>query len=129
MYIDKLSFKWENPIKDTIDVGNICSVEITFDRANENPLLTIDAGKIKVEDRSLEINSEEILKNASKVDFENIKKYESNEYCGDYWQLVVNDKKYGGILDNPRYVNEIRRIIRLNAILLYANKKIGNYYK
>ena len=32
-------------------------------------------------------------------------------------------------MGNPKFVNEIRKIIRLNAIQVYANKKLGNYLK
>lgn len=129
MYINKLTFKWKKSKRDTIDVGNIYSIDVILDRENENPLIIIDAGKIKIEDRSLSINSEEILKSIGKLDLEPVSKYEPKEYCGDAWELTIDDIKYEGTLDNPKFVNEIRKIIKLNAIQNYANKKIGNYFK
>lgn len=129
MYINNMSFSWKKEEDDPIDFCNIRRIDILFDRDNENPLLIIDAGKIRIEDRSLPIENLDILKKVSMIDFERINKYEDDEYCGDVWELVVNNEKYQGIMKNPKFVNEIRKIIRLNAIQVYANKKLGNYLK
>lgn len=129
MYITNMSFTWKKEEDDPIDFCNMRRLDILFDRDNKNPLLIIDAGKIKIEDRSLQIENADVLKKASMINFESINKYEDDEYCGDVWELVVNGKKYQGVMKNPKFVNEIRKIIRLNAIQVYANKKLGNYLR
>lgn len=129
MYINNVTFTWKKEEDDQIDFCNIKKIDVTFDRENEKPLLVIDAGKIKIEDRSLEIESKDVLKKIGLIDFESVSKYDGDEYCGDVWELIVNDKKYQGFMGNPKFVNEIRKIIRLNAIQVYANKKLGNYLK
>lgn len=129
MYITKMAFTWKISEIPPENFYNIRRIDVIFDRENKNPLLIIDAGKIKIEDRTLEIGSEEVLKKVGTLDFEETNKYTHDEYCGDAWELKIDDRNYAGVISNPKFVNEIRKIIRLNAIQVYANKKLANYLK
>jgi len=130
MKIKKVVFTWKNIEKDSICLGNINRLDIVFEVGNDYPIIYIDAGNVKIEDRSLELDCKEVLSKIGEIDFG--VPYDvrfPNNYSGDIWELIVNDKKYEGILEDPHYVVRIKRIIRFNAIQVYANKKLAGYIK
>ena len=130
MRIRNVTFVWKKKEKDFIDYNNINRIEVHFKEGELKPLLVIDAGSIKIEDSSLPIDSKEVLKKIGEIDFEKRGGTGFNdEFSGDIWELVVNDKFYEGVLSQPHYVSKIRKIIRYNAIEVYANKKIAGYLK
>lgn len=128
MRIKKVVFTWKKVQKDPVCFGNMERLDIVFEEGNKNPMIFIDAGNIKIEDRSLEVDCEDVLKRIGKIDFEDKHDISNEEnFSGDIWELWINDKKYEGILSEPRYVIELKKIIRFNAIEVYANKKLSKY--
>ena len=70
------------------------------------------------------------MKKIGEIDFEKTSGLGyKEEFSGDVWELIVNDKEYKGALVQPHYVSKIRKIIRYNAIEVYAKKKIAGYLK
>ena len=130
MKIRNITFVWKKKEIDIIDYNNINKIEVSFKEGEAKPILLIDAGSIKIEDHSLPIDVNEVLKKIGEIDFERTSGLGYNEeFSGDVWQLVVNDKEYEGVLVQPHYVSKIRKIIRYNAIEVYAKKKIAGYIK
>lgn len=130
MKIRKAVFTWKRNMKDPIDYNNVNRIDVVFDEGAERPVLYIDAGSIKIEDGNLPIDTKEVLINIGKIDFD--EKYifgVNDEFTGDAWELIINDKLYSGVLSEPKYVTKVRRIIRFNAIELYVQKKISAYVK
>ena len=130
MKIRKAVFIWKRIEKDPIDFQNMNRMEIVFEEGLDKPIILIDAGGVKIEDRTFEIDNREVLKKIGEVDFDLMydSKYQS-DYSGNIWELVINEKKYEGIFEDPHYVIKIKRIIRFNAIQVYANKKLAGYLK
>ena len=130
MRIKKVVFTWKSIDKNPVYLGNMNRLDVIFEENNDFPIIYIDAGNVKIEDRSLEIDCKEVLNKVGEIDFE--VPYDiryPNNYSGDIWELIVNDKKYEGILEDPHYVVRIKKIIRFNAIQVYANKKLAGYIK
>ena len=103
---------------------------VCYEENLENPIIVIDTGGVKIEDRTLTINNKEILNKIREIDFD--KSYDincPNSYSGDFWELIVDDKKYQGVLEDPHYVVKLKKIIRFNAIQVYASKKLAGYIK
>jgi len=61
MKIKKVVFTWKNIEKDSICLGNINRLDIVFEVGNDYPIIYIDAGNVKIEDRSLELDCKEVL--------------------------------------------------------------------
>ncbi len=130
MKVRKAIFMWKRIEKDPYFFGKLNRLEVIFQEGEENPTILIDAGKVKIEDNSLKIESKEVLKKIGEIDFE--KEYDPkcfNEYSGDSWELQINDKKYEGVLEDPHYVVKVKKIIRYSAIKLYAEKHLAGYLK
>lgn len=130
MKVKKVVFTWENIDKGNVFLGNMQRLDIVFGEDEMYPIIYIDAGNIKIEDRSLELDAKEVLKKIGEIDFEMPcdLRYPNN-YSGDIWKLQVNDKEYEGMLEDPHYIVRIKKIIRFNAIQVYANKKLAGYIK
>ena len=124
--IKKVVFSWIKKEKDLIDFQNMKRLDVTFEEGKDYPVIFIDAGDVKIQDSSLKIDSKEILEKIGKIDFEAI---DTSEFSGDEWELFINDKLYKGVLSEPGYVLKVKKIIRFNAILVYANKKLAGYVK
>ena len=130
MKINKVELVWEKIEKDSFNFGNINKVNIVFCHGEKFPVVFIDAGCLKIEDRTLKIDSEEVLKKTGEIDFENKNKYESRaQYVGNYWKFIVNDEIYEGFLGQPEYVRKFKKIIKFDLIWEYCNKKVANYLK
>ena len=113
MKIRNVTFIWKKKEKDIIDYNNIDKIEVCFTDEKSKPTLFIDAGSIKIEDCSLPIDAKEVLKKIGEIDFERTSGLGYNEeFSGDVWQLIVNDKEYEGILVQPHFVSKVRKIIR-----------------
>lgn len=130
MRIRKAVFTWKRNMVDPIDYNNVNRIDVVFQEGLERPVLYIDAGSVKIEDGNLPIDVKEVLTKMGQVDFE--QKYifgVDDEFTGDAWELIINDKLYKGVLSEPKYVTKVRRIIRFNAIELYVQKKMSAYVK
>lgn len=123
--VNRVVFSWLKKQKDLFDVQNINRIDIIFEEG-QDVVICIDAGKIKIEDRSLKIDTNYVLKRISEIDFG---KSISTEYSGDSWQLYINDTLYEGFLGDPEYVRKVKKIIRFNEFQLYAIKKVAGYLK
>ena len=130
MKINKVKFVWEKIDKEISRFGGINKIEITFSRDCENPIVYIDAGIVIVEDKSLQIDNVEILQKIGKINFEEKRGYrEVGEFFQNSWKLIVDDKTYEGVFEEASFVSELKKIIRFDIILDYANKKIARYLK
>lgn len=128
MKVKKAVFVWKKVQKDPICLENMERMDIVFEEGNEKPIIFIDAGSVKIEDSSLDIDCQDVLKKLGKINFEEKCGIgDLREFTGEGWELWINDKKYEGLLNEPRYVIEFKRIIRFNAIEIYANKKLSKY--
>ena len=128
--VRKAIFTWKRIEKDPIDFQNMIRLDVAFELGNDKPVIFIDAGSVKIEDRSLTIDVKEILKKLGDIDFDAL--YDVNvpsEYSGDAWELMINDKLYKGVLADPHYVRKVKKVIRFNAIQVYAEKKLASYVK
>ena len=129
MGVRKVVFSFEDIFKPNANIGNIDKINLIIQKDSEKPILIVESGDVKVADKSLPINCKEILDKIGKIDFE--KKYDVNnpsEYVKSKWELIIDDKKYEGMLEDPYYIVLIKKIIRFNAIEIYANKKISGYF-
>ena len=130
MSVNRVVFTWERIEEDPIDYGNMNKLDIIFEKGKDKPVILIDAGNIKIEDNTFEIDSKDVLKKIREIDFNmfyNLKF--RSEYSGHEWKLMVDDKIYELILEDPHYIVLIKRIIRFNAVQDYANKKLAKYIK
>lgn len=128
MKIRKMILSWYSKEKPPIFTGDMLSMDICFIEDEDKPVLYIDAGNVKIEDRTFPVDVKEILKKIGKIDFEQEhNKYNEETYSGDIWKLQINEKTYEGFLSDPSFVKEIKKIIRYTAIKLYAEKKLAKY--
>ena len=127
MKIREVKFIWKSGIEDDLaDYSNMKRLEIMFNESQSQ--LIIETRKIKIEDRSIEFDSKEILKKIGEIDFKT-SKYQnySSMYSGEIWELYINNQKYEGVLDQPEYVSKVKKIIKYNIIWTYANRKLAKY--
>jgi len=130
MKINKVIFSCEEMNESIFDKQKLKKMEIVFESDKENPVLYFECDDISIEDRSLPISNSEILKGIEKINFELANDFSlKSEYSGKRWNLIVNDKEYRGILEDPCYIIELKKILKFNAIELYAIKKITNYFR
>lgn len=130
MMINKVVFIWENKQKDKFDFGNINKIEIILDCNTDFPVVLVDAGIVKVEDRSIKINNLDVLKKIALLDFEKERKFEFKyEFSNSFWRLIIDDEIYEGVFRIPLYISEIKKIIRYDLIFDQISKKIANYLK
>ena len=61
MKIKKVVFTWKSAFKSPDKLGNMQRLDIIFEENLENPIIVIDTGGVKIEDRTLTINNKEIL--------------------------------------------------------------------
>ena len=100
-----------------------------LEKDKEKSILIIESGDVKIEDKSLPINCKEVLSKIGKIDFDKMYDRDNpSEYVRNKWRLIVDDKVYEGVLEDPHYVVLIKKIIRFNAIETYASKKISGYF-
>ena len=128
--LNKVAFSCELINGYTFDKQELKKMVVVFERDKENPVLLIESENVTIEDRWLPINSNDVIKGVSKIDF-NLKNDFSleSEYSGKKWKLILNDKEYDGVLEDPYYIVELKRVIKYSAIELYAIKKLANYFK
>jgi len=130
MRVRKVVFSWDKIYKDKFIFGNIDKLDIVFEEGIENPVIFIDAVIVKIEDRMMKIDNKEILKKIGEIDFETNNKYQRGDnFSGGKWKLIVNDKIYEGVFEEPSYVKQLKAVIRYTAIWEYASKKLANYLK
>jgi len=130
MDVNNVVFVWKSFDENDLGFTNVKKVEIAFDDKMENPIVGIDAGMIKIEDRTFDIDSKDVLKKIKKlINDEEVDKYEIKEYTPNSWELYVDDNKYEGIFEYPSFVAKVKKIIKLDIILMMVNKKIANYTK
>lgn len=130
MKINRVVFVWENRDKDIFGFGNINKIDVVFDRNECNPVIFVDAGSVKIEDRSIKINNAEILQKIGLLNLEKEKEDNfSREFMNTFWKLIVNDVTYEGVLSVPKYVSKIKKIIKFDVIFDQMSKKIANYLK
>ena len=130
MRIKKAVFAWKNCDNSPFDFGNMKGFDLIFEEQRVNPVLVIDAGNVKIQDESLGIDNKEVLRKLGEIDFDEM--HDPNcpgTYSGDIWELSINDKIYKGMLEDPHYVIKMKKIIRFNAVQVYANKKLAGYMK
>ena len=128
--IKKVVFTYKSLYEKTFNFGNLDKMDVIFEIDSESPVILITSGKVKIEDRSLDIDCNEVLKKISKIDFD--KPYDINvpsSFCKNGWELIIDDKKYEGKLEDPYYVSLVKKIIRYTAIEVYAQKKLAGYFK
>ena len=130
MDVNNVVFVWKSFDENGLDFGNIKRLEIIFNNNVASSIVCIDTGNIKVEDRTFGVDAKEVLKKIRNlINNEEVDRYEFSGYVGNGWELYVDDKKYEGIFEYPAFVSKIRKIIKLDIILMIANKKIANYIK
>ena len=130
MKINKVVFAWENKEKDIFGFGNINKLDVVFDCNEKFPVVFVDAGVVRVEDRSIKINSADILQKIGLLDLDKEKDGNfANEFTNSFWKLIINDVVYEGVLSIPRYVGKVKKIIKFDVIFDQINKKIANYLK
>ena len=130
MRIRKVEFVWEKSQVGIIRYADINNLRIVFSEAEVNPVVYIDAGIIKIEDRSFAIDSNYVLKRIGELDCEKVNNPNlPKEFSQNHWKLIVNDSVYEGFFQIPHYVSKIKKIIRYEIIWEEVNKKIARYVK
>ena len=126
----KVVFTYKNIFKSGMNLGVLDRMDIIIEKGSEKPVLMIESGDVKIEDRSFPIDCKDVLKKIGEIDFD--KPFDpSIPSCYDRseWELIVDEKKYEGMLEDPYYVSIIKKIIRYNAIEVYVSKKLARYFK
>ena len=124
MAIKKVVFTCKNMLRNDFNFGVLDRLDIIFERSRAKPIVLIESGEVKIEDRGFEIDSKEVLDNIGKIDFGKL--YDKNIpscFTRNSWELVIDDKKYEGAL------YYLKRTIELNDEDIYAHFYIGNILK
>ena len=131
MKIDKVIIVWENLEKEINDYGMLKVLRVEFNNKEENPIVYIDAGVLKIEDRSLKLDSKDILNKFAKLDFDYFNKVDkyTEGFSKNSWKLIINEKEYSGVFSEPGFLKESKKVVRFDSFLDYANKKIAKYFK
>ena len=113
MRLNKVIFSCEMMDYSSFDVEKIKKIDVIFEKGVENPVLIIECATVKIEDRGLPINCDEILKEVGKIDFESENDFLlQSEYSGKKWRIILNDKEYSGAFDDPYYVTQLKKVLK-----------------
>ena len=126
----KVVFTWKSVDQSNNSIVTMRKLDVIFEKGVERPVIVINAGDVEIIDRTLPIDVKMVMEKLKEIDFD--KKDDIHcpaFYSGDVWELMVDDKIYSGVLEDPHYVTKVKKIIRFNAIQVYANKKVAGYIK
>ena len=126
----RVVFTYKNIFKSGMNLGILDRMDIIIEKGSEKAVLLMESGDVKIEDRSFPVDCNDVLKKVGEIDFD--KPFDpAVPSCFNKckWELVVDDKKYEGALEDPYYICIVKKIIRYNAIEVYASKKLAGYFK
>jgi hypothetical protein len=104
------------------------TIELKHTKNSESIKITIDAGNVKIEDKSYEvINIASIFERIEKIELPEQTHYDYGGCDGFAWKLDIDGKKYDGYIFKPDFLKEILAIINFNDIYSYAETKFKKY--
>ncbi len=129
MKVRRIEFIWKKIANESFNFGGIDEIKISIFEKASKIIVEVIAGDLKIIDGTIMLDTNYILKQIGKIDFDDGEKGRDFEFFKYMWQLAVNDNVYSGVFQCPGFVSKVKKIIRFDTILILMNKKVADYSK